>query len=222
METWQLAVSGLISGGVVAAVLGFIYRMRKVGPTLAEQWDEVNDLRVKKMKEFFSEEIGSRDARLGRMEADLSLALKDRADAMSHRDKCEKELEKVRQSISELLLKMTDTLRGAEMWITESGIIMDAQTPVLTLFHYTREQLIGKNIEILVHPDVRERHRKALAAFSKERRHPRPWPIRAMGLRSDGEVVTVDVTILGAWLGPEGVGRVIHGRVTEAHESFQR
>ena len=107
----------------------------------------------------------------------------------------------------------------------DTGIIRLANARCETLFGYTREELIGQPVEILVPDDVRERHPALREAF-----HHAP-SLRDMGsgrelrgLRKDGSLLPVEIGLspLPARPGERAQVAVSIRDVTERHAQERR
>lgn len=59
---------------------------------------------------------------------------------------------------------------GAVIFADTEGIIRLANKAVIKLFGYSPSELIGKRIEILVHPDLREMHRALFSEYARKRK----------------------------------------------------
>ncbi len=82
--------------------------------------------------------------------------------------------------------------------IDEKGIIQSANPATLDVFGYSPEDLAGRNVGILMPPDVAERHDRCLQAFSRK------GDVRQVeGRRKDGAAIPVDIAIAD-WQDGEG------------------
>ena len=91
--------------------------------------------------------------------------------------------------------------------VARTGEIVDVNIRCLEMFGYTREELIGANLEILVPLRHQAAHKGHRDRYSKE---PRPRPMDTgrdlWGLRKDGSEVLVEID-----LGHGGVRRTHPG-----------
>lgn len=103
----------------------------------------------------------------------------------------------------------------------ERGVIELVNAKAEMLFRYSREDLLGESIELLVPDRFRGAHEKHRAGFFVEPR-ARPAGLKVYALRSDGTEFPVDVS-LGLLETAEGtlVSAVIRD-VSEAEELFRR
>jgi PAS domain S-box-containing protein len=221
METWQVALSSVLGGGAVAAILTFVHRYRTTAPDIAEKWDRLQAHRFDQIRTDLTAEIERRDERLARMEADLASALEAGAADRKHRLECEERLSRVRSDLDALYKEIKEAMRGASVWADENGIILDAEAEIMTLFHFTRDELIGKPIATIIHPDLRIKHEDAYKSFVSETREPRQWAVRSVGRKGTGESIPVEIQVLGSWARGDN-GRVVHARICEAYETFRR
>ena len=87
--------------------------------------------------------------------------------------------------------------------VDADGYIVDVNRHALTLFGYTREELVGQRIELLVPTELRARHIKERSRFAADP-HTRPMGVGLdlHGLKKDGSQVPVEISL--SPLKPEG------------------
>jgi PAS domain S-box-containing protein len=97
-----------------------------------------------------------------------------------------------REEFREIVESAPDAMviADSEGWIQ----LVNAETE--ELFGYTREELLGKAVDVLVPEDVRSKHREHLAGFFAE---PRVWAVgqdlEPHGQRKDGSLFPVDIRL---------------------------
>lgn len=126
-------------------------------------------------------------------EARISTARKDQLVATN--SALEKEIIERRQAEEKfrlLLEAMPDALVIVD--VTGNIILVNAQTE--TLFGYTREELLGKSVDILVPEHLRSAHKQHRAGYFKNP-HTRPMGVgmELNGLRKDGTEFPVEISL---------------------------
>ncbi|MDD5249131.1 MAG: EAL domain-containing protein [Rhodocyclaceae bacterium] len=89
------------------------------------------------------------------------------------------------------------TSLDAVFTITDSGVIVDANPAATRMFGWSREELLGANISIIVPTPLKEKHDGFLRAFSPDRgvKHVLGSGDRLDGQRKDGSCFPVEVGI---------------------------
>jgi PAS domain S-box-containing protein len=96
------------------------------------------------------------------------------------------------------LSSIIDTAADSIVVIDERGIIQSANPATLVIFGYDPEEMLGRNISLLMQPSVGDRHDLYLKGFSGK------GGVRQVeGLRKDGATVPVDVAV-AEWRDGEG------------------
>ncbi len=187
-------VSYLVGGGALGAVLAFILKWRsgstKISDDLFDRISSQLDASKKAEEECKQREDGYRDA-----------------------------LAKASKAVAQSNAMLSQARVGTVIADAEERII-DVDTKILAMFHYRREELIGKNVQILVAPDFRDRHRKAMTDFIARGKAPRERTISSFGVRSNGEVFPVEIGIVDAFRDSEG-RMTLTGTIREMSDSFR-
>jgi len=94
--------------------------------------------------------------------------------------------------------------------VDRQGRVTDANPKAETLFGWSREELVGKEIEVLVPDAMRAAHAKHRARYT-EHPHDRPMGVglALRGRRKDGSTFPVEVSLSGFTKGSDGEVRVI-------------
>ncbi len=80
--------------------------------------------------------------------------------------------------------------------VEANGKILLANEQTVQLFGYTRQELVGRSIEILLPPRLRESHaRHRTAYFSDSRMRPMGSGLDLIGMRKDGSEFPVDISL---------------------------
>jgi len=89
------------------------------------------------------------------------------------------------------------TSLDAVFTITDRGVIVDANPAATQMFGWSREELLGANISIIVPSPLKEKHDGFLRAFSPDRgvKHVLGSGVRLDGQRKDGSCFPVEVGI---------------------------
>jgi len=103
--------------------------------------------------------------------------------------------DEMRQLISQYE-KLIESLPDAMVIINRVGRIVKVNAQIEKLFGYGRDELLGRNLEILMPARFRARHRKNVSEFLN---HPRIRPmgtgLELFGLRKDGAEFPVDISL---------------------------
>jgi PAS domain S-box-containing protein len=92
--------------------------------------------------------------------------------------------------------KFIESLPDAMIIVSREGKIVQLNAQFEQLFGYDREQLIGRNLEILMPPRFRLRHRyKFLDYISRPRVRPMGTGLELFGLKKDGTEFPVDISL---------------------------
>jgi PAS domain S-box-containing protein len=100
------------------------------------------------------------------------------------------------QRTEQKLQALFDSAPDAQIVTDEIGKIVMANKQTVSLFGYSRDELLGQPVELLVPPDLRTRHIQHRADFTA-RPHPRPMGIGAKlkGIRKDRTEIPVEVSL---------------------------
>ncbi len=122
-------------------------------------------------------------------------------------------LEPARFALSSLIDAMPDAI----VVVDKNGRIVDVNTQALGLFGYSRDELLGELVEILVPQDVRDRH---VSERDRYVRSPRVRPMETdldlTGRHKDGREFQVEIS-LAPHQSPEGLLLVSTIRGVAAH-----
>jgi len=92
--------------------------------------------------------------------------------------------------------RLLESLPDAMVVVSQSGKIAGLNAHLEHLFGYAREELLGKNLEVLMPERFRARHRNNVADFIS---HPRARPmgtgLELFGLKKDGTEFPVDISL---------------------------
>jgi len=103
--------------------------------------------------------------------------------------------EQMRQLVSQYE-KLIESLPDAMVIINRVGRIVTVNAQIEKLFGYGREELQGRNLEILMPARFRARHRKNVSEFlSQPRIRPMGTGLELFGLRKDGAEFPVDISL---------------------------
>ena len=92
--------------------------------------------------------------------------------------------------------KLLETLPDAVVLVSREGKIAEINTQLMELFGYAREDLLGKNLEILMPERFRARHRKNVSDFvSSPRRRLMGSGLELFGQKKDGTEFPVDISL---------------------------
>ncbi|HUI47010.1 MAG TPA: PAS domain S-box protein [Nitrospirota bacterium] len=92
--------------------------------------------------------------------------------------------------------KLIESLPDAMVIINRVGRIVTVNAQIEKLFGYGREELQGRNLEILMPARFRARHRKNVSEFlSQPRIRPMGTGLELFGLRKDGAEFPVDISL---------------------------
>jgi PAS domain S-box-containing protein len=92
--------------------------------------------------------------------------------------------------------KFLESLPDAMVIVSRTGKIMEINSRLVDLFGYAREDLLGKNLEILMPERFRARHRKNVSDFvSSPRRRSMGTGLELFGLKKDGTEFPVDISL---------------------------
>ena len=83
--------------------------------------------------------------------------------------------------------KLLESLPDAMVMVSGAGRIVQINTQLVDLFGYAKEDLLGKNLEILMPERFRARHRQNVAGFfAGPRRRLMGSGLELFGLKKDG------------------------------------
>lgn len=92
--------------------------------------------------------------------------------------------------------KLLESLPDAMVLVSEAGKIVQINTQLVDLFGYAKEDLLGKNLEILMPERFRARHRQNVAGFfASPRRRLMGSGLELFGLKKDGTEFPVDISL---------------------------
>jgi PAS domain S-box-containing protein len=117
---------------------------------------------------------------------------------LSERKRAEVTAERMREQ-HEIDLKfraLLDTAPDAMVVVSESGQITFGNVQAETLFGYTREELLGQRISMLIPERFRQRHDAHLSGFFKNpAARPMGSGVELFGLRKDGSELPIEVSL---------------------------
>jgi PAS domain S-box-containing protein len=92
--------------------------------------------------------------------------------------------------------KLLESLPDAMVMVGRAGKIVEVNTQLTDLFGYTKEDLLGKNLEILMPERFRARHRQNVSGFfASPRRRLMGSGLELFGLKKDGTEFPVDISL---------------------------
>ncbi|HEX9135783.1 MAG TPA: PAS domain S-box protein, partial [Nitrospirota bacterium] len=92
--------------------------------------------------------------------------------------------------------KLLESLPDAMVLVSSAGKIVQINTQLVDLFGYAKEDLLGKNLEILMPERFRARHRQNVAGFfASPRRRLMGSGLELFGLKKDGTEFPVDISL---------------------------
>lgn len=92
--------------------------------------------------------------------------------------------------------KFLESLPDAMVLVSKAGKIVEINTQLVELFGYAREDLLGKNLEILMPDRFRARHRKNVSSFvTSPRRRLMGTGLELFGLKKDGAEFPIDISL---------------------------
>jgi PAS domain S-box-containing protein len=214
-EAVLLAI-GTVAGTVLAALFKFIIDLRKSkgDAELAEREQVAREYRglIEQLQATLAAErsraTADRQAQDGRHEqekkdlADRLDAEREKATAYSvEREQLRGDLRVAQAQVN--ALRVAQIGSQASSWVDtlvvtdDDGTVIEWNQAAEILFHYRRDEAVGKNVEVLAAPAVRPVLRAALARVKSENRKPREGPYAVVGLTREGMEVPVEVTLTG-------------------------
>ena len=116
--------------------------------------------------------------------------------------------------------KLLQLLPNGLVLISKDGKIAHVNAQVENMFGYRKEELLGKNIEILMPERFRARHRKHVAGYVVDP-HMRPMGsgLELFGLRKDGTEFPIDISLSYLMTGGEVFPMAVVRDVTEQKQA---
>jgi PAS domain S-box-containing protein len=152
-------------------------------------------------------DIKLKDQRIGQLETASKDCEKRYSELLVSSTKQDGRIQSLLQDVRRLQLR-TGEVTGAILPVVitataDDGIIRDVGPQVGAMFHWTRKELIGKNVEILI-PDIyKEQYHKGMAEIASGIREADPAKsIHGHAIRQDGLKFPVIIT-LTSWLSPQ-------------------
>jgi PAS domain S-box-containing protein len=118
--------------------------------------------------------------------------------------------------------KLLQSLPDAIVMVGRAGKIVHVNAQLERMFGYTKEELLGKNLEILMPERFRARHRKNVMDFlSSPRIRPMGTGLALFGLNKDGAEFPVDISLSLLTIDGEVLAMAAIRNITE-HKNAQR
>ncbi len=112
--------------------------------------------------------------------------------------------------------RLLQSLPNGLVLVGRKGKIAHINTQLEKMFGYRREELIGKNIEMLMPERFRARHRKHVADFiARPRIRPMGSGLELFGLKKDGTEFPVDISLSYLMTGEELLAMAVVRDVTD-------
>jgi PAS domain S-box-containing protein len=118
--------------------------------------------------------------------------LKEMRQELQSLDSCRQEMQSVQRKYDRLLQSTPDAM----LFVGRNARIVLANQQVEKLFGYSNEELVGKDLHVLIPERFRGRHRNNVASyFSDPRTRPMGTRLQIYGLRKDGAEFPADISL---------------------------
>jgi PAS domain S-box-containing protein len=118
--------------------------------------------------------------------------LKEMRQQLQSLDSCRREMQSVQRKYDRLLQSTPDAM----LFVGRNARIVLANQQVEKLFGYSNEELVGKDLHVLIPERFRVRHRNNVASyFSDPRTRPMGTRLQIYGLRKDGAEFPADISL---------------------------
>jgi len=118
--------------------------------------------------------------------------LKEMRQQLQSLESCRQEMESVQRKYDRLLQSTPDAM----LFVGRNARIVLANQQVEKLFGYSNEELVGKDLHVLIPERFRGRHRNNVASyFSDPRTRPMGTRLQIYGLRKDGAEFPADISL---------------------------
>jgi PAS domain S-box-containing protein len=205
-----LIAIGTVAGSLLTALGNFVITLRKSRGDAAiaerEQISREYKTLIEQLQANLTTERSERQAQ--------SKLLNDSVERLrEHGTQCQIEREQLKGDLRVLQgevnqLRIANLGQRAANWVDtlvivdDEGKVVEWNQAATLLFHYTREEIVGKALEILIPEPLRQRYRDASYRLRATNTGPTDQPFFFNGVTKEGKEVPVEITLSGWKSGP--------------------
>lgn len=196
-------ICGIVGGGVAAGVPLYL-KLRSGLQDIRRDERKLAEDEFTRTVERLNRDIANRDARFGSLESRFDALEAEHARCFQESAHQKAEIKILRFQVEQLRRMSEAVAVVTNVTADLTGTVVDAESTVKDVLGWRPEDLIGKNVDVLIPRDLRSKHHAGLERVRTSGLiRPDDVAIRAYARHASGERVPVIVTLTG-WVDDAG------------------